>query len=190
MEDKEIHIARSYGTFTYPANFILTAAMNPCPCGYFPDLGKCNCKPHDIRRYLNHISGPILDRIDIGVEASRITIQDLSERKDGESSKMIRARIMQARQLQLSRFQGTRIKSNAEIPPNKIQEYCKLGTKEQKLLENVFHAMNLSARAYHKIIKVARTIADLEGKEAIEIKHLSEAVCYRNIDGKYWGAAL
>ncbi len=190
MEDKEIHIARSYGTFTYPANFILTAAMNPCPCGYFPDLGKCNCKPHDIRRYLNRISGPILDRIDIGVEASRITIQDLSERKEGESSKMIRARIMQARQLQLSRFQGTRIKSNAEIPPNKIQEYCKLGTKEQKLLENVFRAMNLSARAYHKIIKVARTIADLEGKEAIEIKHLSEAVCYRNIDGKYWGATL
>ena len=187
MEDKKIHIARSYGTFTYPANFIMVAAMNPCKCGFYPDLAKCNCKPYEIQRYLNHISGPILDRIDIGIEAARITIQDLSKREKGESSLLIRARIMEARKRQLQRFKGTNIKSNAEIPANKIHNYCKLGTDERDLLETVFISMNLSARAYHKIIKVARTIADLEGKERIDCNHLAEAICYRNMDGKYWG---
>ncbi len=187
MEDKEIHIARSYGTFSYPANFILTAALNPCPCGYYPDFSKCNCRPYEIRRYLNRISGPILDRIDLGVEASRITITDLTKRAKGESSMLIRSRVIEARERQVKRFQGTQIISNAEIPPNRMHEYCSLGREEQKLLENIFLTMNLSARAYHKIIKVARTIADLAHEEKINMEHLSEAVGYRNMDGKYWG---
>ena len=187
MEDKEIHISRSYGTFTYPANFILAAALNPCPCGYYPDPSKCICRPHEIRRYLNRISGPILDRIDLGVEAARITIANLTERTQEESSALIRKRVMEAREIQKVRFKGTEIISNAEIPANRIHDYCSLGAEEQKLLEHIFITMNLSARAYHKIIKVARTIADLAHEERINMDHLSEAVCYRNMDGKYWG---
>ncbi|HKM04420.1 MAG TPA: YifB family Mg chelatase-like AAA ATPase [Lachnospiraceae bacterium] len=186
MEDKEIHIARSYGTFQYPANFQLIAAMNPCPCGYYPDLNRCNCTPFDIKRYLSRISGPILDRIDICVEAPKLEMKELTREGVNENSAQIRKRVMVARKRQEERYRGTRYQFNAELGVGDIKKYCPIGSKEQNYLEQVFQSMNLSARAYQKIIKVARTIADLEDCDQILQIHLSEAVMYRITDSKYW----
>ena len=188
MEDKFIHISRSKGTFSYPADFQLVGALNPCPCGYYPDRNKCKCTSKEIKRYLGHISGPILDRIDICVEAPRVDISDLSSKTKNlnESSETIRKRVMAARKKQEERFRGTGLKFNSEMTPNDIKKYCSLGNREQAYLENVFGVMELSARAYHKILRIARTIADLEGSDRIEQIHLMEAVSYRMTDGKYW----
>ena len=182
LEDRKIHIARTYGSFVYPADFMLVAAMNPCPCGYYPDRTKCNCSEGEVKRYLARISGPILDRIDIMIEAPRVGIRQLSANVKNESSYNIRARVMEARERQKIRYQGSKFHFNAELGAAEIKQYCALGTKEQEMMEQVFTVMNLSARAYHKIIKVARTIADLEGTDAISTAHLSEAVCYRISD--------
>lgn len=186
IEDKKIHIARTYGSFVYPADFMLVAAMNPCPCGFYPDRNKCSCSENEVKRYLNRISGPILDRIDVTVEAPRIDIKQLSAHMKNETTKTIKARVMEARCRQEKRYQNTRYRFNAELGAGDIREYCVLGMKEQELMEQVFHTMQLSARAYHKIIKVARTIADLDASENINEIHLSEAICYRMNDGKYW----
>lgn len=186
LEDKKIHIARTYGSFIYPADFMLITAMNPCPCGYYPDRNKCNCTENEVKRYLNRISGPILDRIDITVEAPRVDIKQLSANMKNESSAQIKERVMNARHIQESRYQNTGYKFNAELRVGDIKKYCALGSKEQDMMEMVFKKMNLSARAYHKIIKVARTIADLDDSERINEKHLSEAICYRLTDTKYW----
>lgn len=184
MEDKEIHIARSCASYVYPADFMLVGAMNPCLCGYYPDSNRCNCKPHEIHRYLSRISGPILDRIDISVEAAKIRIEDLAGDKKNESSEQIRGRVMAARARQEERFRGTGLMFNADMGVADMKSYCVLGTKERKLMENVFCTMNLSARAYHRIIKVARTIADLDGNDHISQAHISEAVCYRAAEVK------
>lgn len=188
MEDKFIHIARSRGTFSYPADFQLVGALNPCPCGYYPDRNKCKCTSNEIKRYLGHISGPILDRIDICVEAPRVDISDLSQKSKSlnESSETIRQRVMAARKRQEERFRGTNLKFNSEMSPNDIKKYCALGNMEQAYLESVFSSMELSARAYHKILRIARTIADLENSEKITRLHIMEAVSYRMTDGKYW----
>lgn len=186
LEDKKIHIARTYGSFIYPADFMLVAAMNPCPCGYFPDRNKCSCSENEVKRYLNRISGPILDRIDVTIEAPRVDIKQLSANMKNESTTVIKARVMEARSRQERRYKGTRYRFNAELGVGDIREYCQLGMKEQEMMEQVFHMMKLSARAYHKIIKVARTIADLDGSDDINELHLSEAICYRTNDRKYW----
>ena len=186
LEDKKIHIARTYGSFIYPADFMLAAAMNPCPCGYFPDKNKCSCTESDVKRYLSRISGPILDRIDVMIEAPKVDIKQLSANMRNESSKDIKARVMEARTRQAHRFKGTRYHFNAELGAGDIKRYCELGMDEQEMMEQVFTMMNLSARVYHKIIKVARTIADLDGAEKISRIHLSEAVCYRMNDSNYW----
>ncbi len=188
MEDKYIHIARSRGTFSYPADFQLVGALNPCPCGYYPDRNKCKCTSNEIRRYLGHISGPILDRIDICIEAPRVDISDLSNktRSMNESSETIRKRVLAARKMQEERFKGTKLRFNSEMSPSDIEKYCKLGLKEQAYLENVFCKMELSARAYHKILRIARTIADIEGEQNITQLHIMEAVSYRMTDSKYW----
>lgn len=186
LEDKKIHIARTYGSFIYPADFMLVAAMNPCPCGFYPDRNKCTCSDNEVKRYLNRISGPILDRIDVTIEAPRVDVRQLSEERSNESSAMIKARVMEARERQKHRYRDTRYRFNAELSAGDIRKYCPLGEEEQTLMEQVFHRMNLSARAYHKIIKVARTIADLDGSERIQGLHLGEAVCYRMNDAKYW----
>lgn len=186
LEDKRIHIARTYGSFVYPADFMLVAAMNPCPCGHFPDRGKCTCSEAEIKRYLSRISGPILDRIDVMTEAPRVEIKQLSATMHNENSADIKARVMEARERQKRRYQGTRYHFNAELSAGDIKKYCRLGLEEQAMMEEVFTMMNLSARAYHKVIKVARTIADLDGKDTINVTHLSEAVCYRMNDKNYW----
>lgn len=182
LEDKRIHIARTYGSFVYPADFMLVAAMNPCPCGHYPDRNKCTCTEPEIKKYLSRISGPILDRIDIMTEAPRVNIKQLSADMKNERSLIIRERVMEARERQTKRYKGTRYRFNAELSAGDIKEYCHLGSKEQKIMEDVFNTMNLSARAYHKIIKVARTIADLDKKEDICSEHIGEAVCYRMSD--------
>ena len=186
LEDKKIHIARTYGSFVYPADFMLAAAMNPCPCGYFPDKNKCTCTDAEVKRYLSRISGPILDRIDVTIEAPRVDIKQLSADMKNESSSQIKQRVMQAREIQNRRYKGTRYRFNAELGAGDIKEYCPRGSKEQEMMEQIFNMMNLSARAYHKIIKVARTIADLDGSDKINDTHLTEAVCYRMNDSKYW----
>lgn len=186
MEDKEIQIARNGGTYTYPASCLIVGAMNPCPCGYYPDRNECHCTPHEIERYLHKISGPVIDRMDIVIEAKKVDIEKLSGKQRGESSERILERVMKARGIQEKRFQGTTLSFNADMGPAQVRKYCPLGEKEQALMGQIFTAMNLSARAYHKIIKVARTIADLEGSEQIGRKHLAEAACYRRTDSKLW----
>ena len=186
LEDKRIHIARTYGSFVYPADFMLVAAMNPCPCGYFPDRDKCSCSEVEVKKYLSRISGPILDRIDVMTEAPRVDIRQLSADMRNESSAKIKARVMEARERQKSRYKGTRYRFNAELGAGDIKEYCRLGDKEQEMMEEAFTRMNLSARAYHKIIKVARTIADLDQKQNISTEHLGEAICYRMNDNRYY----
>ena len=188
IEDRKVNIVRNQGTFTYPADFQLVGALNPCPCGYYPDRNRCKCNAHDIKRYLGRISGPILDRIDICVEAPRVDIADLSEKRKSasESSKTIRKRVMKARKIQEERFKGTNLKFNSEMNPAEIKKFCHLGPREEAILENAFCQMDLSARAYHKILRVARTIADVDGSENIKDIHILEAISYRMTDGKYW----
>lgn len=187
LEEKQIHIARSSGNFVYPADCMFVGAMNPCPCGNYPDLNRCSCTPFEVQRYLGHISGPIVDRIDICVEAPKPTYQELVYSAGrGESSAVIRERVMAARKLQEMRYRETGIRFNSDLKAGDIRRFCKLGMQEQRFMERIFENMKLSARAYHRILKVARTIADLDGKEKIEEMHLTEAVCYRSADNKYF----
>lgn len=185
MEDKQVTISRAYGNYTYPCDFMLVAAMNPCPCGYFPDRTKCHCSESEIQRYLTKISGPVLDRIDITVEVSRPQIDSLNV-KGKESSLEIRKRVNKALSAQKIRYANSSITRNSELSSKEIDSYCPLGEKERLLLKKAFTSINLSFRAYHKIIKVARTIADLEGDELINTYHLEEAISYRTMNRKYW----
>ncbi len=183
LEDKKIHIARTSASHTYPADFMLVAAMNPCPCGYFPDRNKCTCTDNDIKRYMSKISGPILDRIDVAVQAPRVDIKQLALRTKSESSSSIKTRVAMARQRQLERYKGTKYRFNSELGAKDIKKYCPLGKDEQDMLEQLFEIMDLSARAYNKIIKVARTIADLECCDRISTDHLSQAAGLRMTGG-------
>ena len=188
LEEKQIYIARSSGNFVYPADCMFVGAMNPCPCGNYPDLNRCNCTPFEVQRYLGHISGPIVDRIDICVEAPKPTYQELVYSAGrGENSAVIRERVMNARKLQKRRYRETGIRFNSDLTAGDIRRFCKLGMQEHQFMERIFENMKLSARAYHRILKVARTIADLDGKENIEEMHLTEAVCYRSAENKYFG---
>lgn len=186
LEDNVITITRLQGTYRYPADFMLVAALNPCSCGYYPDRNKCNCSVNQVKRYLGKISRPLLDRIDICIEVQKIEYRALDNPIPGETSKIIRERIERVREIQLKRYETEKIYFNSQLNPKTINRYCKLGEKEQKLLEAAFHKMDLSTRAYHRIIKVARTIADMEDSHTITVKHLSEAICYRGLDKKYW----
>ncbi len=188
LEEGSVTIARLGGTYTYPTQFTLVAAMNPCNCGYFPDRTKCNCSDHQIKRYLNKISRPLLDRIDVVIEAARMDFKELQTKEKAEGSALIRKRVQRARKMQLERYKEESFTFNSQLTPKMIRKYCSLGKKEQELLESVFEKWNLSARAYHRILKVARTIADLDESEKISKKHLSEAICYRSLDMKYWGS--
>jgi Mg chelatase-related protein len=187
LEDKSVTISRLNATYKYPAGFMLVAAMNPCSCGHYPDRNKCNCSVNQVKRYLGRISQPLLDRFDICIEALQMNYKELHTQEKQETSKEIRNRVSLARQIQLSRYQKDHIYFNSQLTPRTIKKYCKLEAKEQALLEEAFIKMNLSARAYHRILKVARTIADLDQSEKIGTKHISEAICYRSMDQKYWG---
>lgn len=187
LEEKQIRIARSHGTYVFPANFILVAAMNPCPCGNYPNLDKCTCTPGQIQNYLGRISQPFLDRMDLCVEAPRIQYEALSARKPQESSEVIRKRVEKTRNIQNMRYAGTGITSNALLGVRELEKYCQLGENEERLMKRAYLAMGLTARTYHKILRVARTIADMEESERIQEPHLKEAIGYRTIDKKYWG---
>lgn len=186
MEDKEVNIARAAAGYTFPADFLLCAAMNPCKCGYFPDRSKCRCTDADVQKYLGRISGPLLDRIDICVEASRIEYKDINLKGESESSESIRKRVKKASEIQRMRYEGSGIRFNSDIGVRDIDRYCHLGKKEEQLMRDAFEKLGMSARAYHRMIRVARTIADLDGSDKIECSHLSEAVAFRNIDRRYW----
>ncbi len=184
MEDKKVQIARNYGTYTYPADFMLVAAMNPCPCGYFPDRNRCACNEAQVRKYTSAISGPILDRIDICVEVPRMQMGDL-EKKSGETSETMRRRIGIAREMQQQRFDGLPISFNAQMGPEEIRKFCELGHKEKEFVRQAFDALKLSARAYHKVLKVARTVADLERSVKIREEHIAQAIQYRSVDRNF-----
>lgn len=179
LEEKSIQIDRSSGSFTFPADMMLVGAMNPCPCGHYPDRSRCRCTPFEIHNYLSHISGPIFDRIDLCVDAPRIEIGQIRDGKKGESSEIMRKKVMIARSRQKERYQGTSIRFNSELPAGEIEQYCHLGKKEKEMLEKLFTSFHLSVRAYHKLLKVARSIADLEESKRVSIKHLQEAACYQ-----------
>lgn len=187
LEDKSVTIARLNASYKYPAGFMLVAAMNPCSCGYYPDRSRCNCSMNMVKRYLGRISQPLLDRFDISIEALQMNYKDLNMQQKQESSETIRLRVSKARQIQLDRYKGQDIYFNSQLKPRSLKKYCYLDSKEQSLMEEAFIKMNLSARAYHRILKVARTIADLDGSDRISTKHISEAICYRSLDQKYWG---
>ncbi len=187
LEDGKVSINRVNASLTYPCNFMLIASMNPCPCGYYGAEGKnCTCTKYQIDKYINKISGPLLDRIDIHIEVEAVEYKKLSNQEQGESSKKIRERVNKAREIGRNRYKEYGIYSNSELTPRLIDKYCKLGKREKEILKNAFEKLGFSARAYGKILKVARTIADLEEKENIETKHIAEAINYRNLDRKYW----
>ena len=179
LEEHYIVIARAAGNVSYPADFMLVCALNPCPCGYFPDRNRCRCTEQEIHRYLGKISGPILDRIDLCVELQPVELPKLQSKNKGERSADIRKRVESARQLQKERFKNTGYRFNGEMDSSDTEKYCRLGPEEEAYMEHIYHSLQLSARAYHRVLKVARTIADLDGKEEISKEHLLEAVCYR-----------
>ncbi len=187
LEERKITIHRSNITSTFPCKFMLVASMNPCPCGYYGSRKKeCTCKPEQIKKYISRVSGPLLDRIDLHIEVNAVPYQQLGERKKEESSEIIRNRVNKARKIQRERYQNEHIYANADLTPPLIEKFCKLDEKSKKILEIAFKQLGLSARAYNGILKVARTIADLEEEEKIQERHLAEAIQYRNLDRKYW----
>ncbi|QNM06149.1 YifB family Mg chelatase-like AAA ATPase [Qiania dongpingensis] len=180
LEEKRVVISRLYGSYEFPAKFMLVAAMNPCPCGCFPDRNKCRCSIPQIQRYLGKLSRPLMDRIDISVTVDRLPFRELQEKNGyAEASCSIRERVEKARLAQKERFEGTDILYNSSIPGGRILEYCPLGEREEAFMKKAFDTMEMSARAYHRVLRVARTIADLEGAVIIEKKHLKEAILYR-----------
>ena len=183
LEDNKITIARVMGTMTFPASVMLVAAMNPCPCGFFTDSQhECTCSPLIIQRYRSRISGPLLDRIDIHIEVPAVKYRELTERVQGEPSAAIRERVNRARDIQIARFRGTGFFCNAQMGSRELREYCEVETAGERLLELAINRLGLSARAYTRILKVARTIADLDGDSHIRAHHLSEAIQYRTLD--------
>jgi len=187
LEEGQVTIARVEATLTYPSRFMLAAAANPCPCGFNTDPEKqCTCTPSQIQKYMSRISGPLLDRIDLHVEVPSVKFDELHGISQGEPSKAIRARVQQARERQLERYQGMKIYCNAQLAPKNLKEYCAVDEAGSALLRQAIEQLGLSARAYDRILKVARTIADLEAQESIRPEHISEAIQYRSLDRKLW----
>ncbi len=185
MEDKLVQVARSQAVYTYPADFMLIAASNPCPCGFFPDRNRCKCTEQEIQKYFGRISGPIMDRIDLCCEMSAINIEELQSEREEEDSRTIRERVMGALQIQKRRFENTSYRFNSDILPQDTGKYCVLEEKAQITLSRLYHKLKLSARGYHRLLKVSRTIADLDYSEMILDKHLKEAACYRIVSRQF-----
>ncbi|PWL82160.1 MAG: magnesium chelatase [Clostridia bacterium] len=187
LEDGKVTISRVSASLTYPCSFMLVAAMNPCPCGYYGHPTRaCTCTAAAATRYMNKVSGPLLDRVDLHIEVPPVEFAHLSSGEKAESSAAIKARVNAARAVQRARFAGTNIVSNATIPTGKLQEMCPLSDAAKTMLAGAFERMGLSARAYDRLLKVARTIADLAGSETLEVAHVAEAIQYRSLDRKYW----
>lgn len=187
IENGMVTISRAGGTVSYPCSVMLVAAMNPCPCGYFGHpKRRCICSPQAVTRYLSRVSGPLLDRLDLHIEVPPVEFDELSSDEKAESSAEIRERVNAARAVQNTRFQGTGITCNARITPDRLREFCPMPEKSLDLLKTAFERLGLSARAYDRVLKVCRTIADLDGSETIEPRHIAEAVQYRSLDRKYW----
>ena len=187
LEDGIINISRVNAALTYPCNFMFIASMNPCPCGFYGSKDKeCTCSKEQIKKYIGKISGPLLDRIDIHLEVSSVKYEKLRLTGNTEHSEQIKKRVDNARRIQQERYKEYGIFSNSELSPKLIEKYCKLDEKSNLLLESSFKKFGLSARAYGRILKVARTIADLEKSEDIQINHVAEAIQYRSLDKKYW----
>ncbi len=187
LEDRQVTISRASASLTYPANFMLVAAMNPCPCGFFSDPTRdCKCSPTQIQNYVSRISGPLLDRIDIQVEVPAVKYEELANETTGEPSVHVQERVEKARHIQQQRFADTAIHANASMESKQIREYCKIDSQAQELLRVAINQLGLSARAYDRILKVARTIADLDRNPHIEAVHVSEAIQYRSLDRSFW----
>lgn len=187
LEDGKVTITRVKATLTYPCNIMLIASMNPCKCGYFGDSRRqCTCTPQQVDKYRSKISGPLLDRIDIQVEVSNVEYDDLSSAEKAESSAEIKKRVNRTRKIQLERYKDLNIYSNSQLDAGMLQKFCPLGDEENALLKAAFENMGLSARAHSRILKVARTIADLEQSEKITTEHIAEAIQYRSLDRKYF----
>lgn len=178
LEEGRVEISRVYGNYNYPARFMLVAAMNPCKCGYYPDLSRCTCNPEQVRRYLRRISRPLLDRIDISVEVPKLEFEQIVSDKREESSCSIRKRVEKAREIQQKRY-GNNVCYNSRLSTSEIKEFCSLDLECSKLIEKVYESLGLTARSYHKLLKVARTIADLDGGGPITKAHVSEALLYK-----------
>ncbi len=180
VEDKVVTISRAQGSVTFPANFMLVGAMNPCPCGYYGDpVKECKCSSGEISRYQKRISGPLLDRIDIFIEVPRVEYEKLTDDTLGESSEKVRARVEAARQIQQKRFEGTKLMCNTEMTPIEVKEFCRVDPPAQSLLRTAMKQLHLTARAFHRVLKLARTIADLDDADIIKANHLAEALQYR-----------
>lgn len=187
LEDRKITISRVATTITYPSNFMMIASMNPCECGYYgSDLKKCTCNTKSIKRYVGKISGPMLDRIDLHIEVKPVEYEKLAFTKKTETSKEIRDRVNMARNIQVKRYKEIGIFCNAELDSNLLEKYCKLDKKSKEIMQKAFERFGLSARAHDKILKIARTIADLDNSEEIQYKHIAEAIQYRSLDTSYF----
>ena len=190
LEDGTVTVSRVAGSASFPSSIMLAAAMNPCPCGYFGHPTRaCSCTPYAIERYLQRVSGPLLDRIDLHVEVAPVEYADLAGDSSGESSAAILRRVLAARAVQDTRYKGTGVTCNARLPSAMLRRVCRLAPDADRVLRGAFERMGLSARAYDRVLKVSRTIADLAGSERIEAEHVREAVQYRNLDRKYWYTA-
>lgn len=190
LEDKVVHISRATGNFTFPSDFMLVAAMNPCRCGYFPDMTRCRCTRESVQKYLGKISQPLLDRIDMSVRVRPVGYDELKSPGREESSSSIKKWVMHVQKIQKERFKRSDILFNSKIPSKDINLYCGLKKDEEEFMSEMYKTMGLTARTYHKVLKVARTIADLADKEDISIDHLSEALMYRSADKDYWEKCL
>lgn len=187
LEDGKVTISRVAGSLTYPSEFTLVAAMNPCPCGFFGHpTRKCTCTPQAVHKYLNRISGPMLDRLDLHIEVPPVDYASLKSTGKEETSATVRERVDRARKIQVERYKGTGITCNARLLPGMLNTFCRLSDDAEALLRASFDRLGLSARAYDRILKVSRTIADLEGKEIIEVSHIAQAIQFRSLDRKYW----
>ena len=187
LEDGKVTISRVSATLTYPCNLMLIASMNPCKCGYYGSAKKpCTCTQRQLNQYHSKISGPLLDRIDIQVSVAEVEYKDLNSGEKAESSAKIKERVNRARQIQLERYKGLGIYSNSQLSAGLLEDYCRLGEKESAILKMAFDKLGLSARAYSRILKVARTIADLDGSADITAAHIAEATQYRNLDRNYF----
>lgn len=186
LEDGKVQISRVNGTDIFPANTMLVAAMNPCRCGYYPDMNKCHCTTRDLSRHITKISMPFVDRMDLCVEVPRVAFEQLTAKEESQTSKQLREEVILAHEMQKQRYQGTSYRFNADVKGADTETYFRIGKKEKQLLSDAFESLHLTARSYHKILKVARTVADLDGKQDVERSHILQAICYRNVDRKFW----